>query len=225
MSVQSVIDVARGELNVTEYPPGSNRVKYWEDYDPKMQGQPWCVAFLWWAFTHAGEGRAFFAGAKTASCGTLFRWYQAQGLTVPVPEVKAGDIVLMNFHGGSAPEHCGLAVEVGLKNGVYTVNTVEGNTSPGFEGSQDNGGCVAEKARYIRQIVGVCRPQYTEEVEPVDDIKGHWAEKEIRRCIQRGIIKGYPDGMFAPDHPITRAEVAVVVDRLVQLLVEEGNAG
>jgi hypothetical protein len=49
---------------------------------------------------------------------------------------------------------------------------------------------------------------------PRDDITGHWAEQEIRRCIQRGIIKGYPDGSFQPEKPVTRAELATVLDRL-----------
>lgn len=224
MSVQAVIEVARGELTVTEYPSGSNRVKYWDEYDKTMQGQPWCCSGLWWVFKHAGESAAYFGGAKTASCGTLRRWYKAQGQTVPKADGASGDLAFFNFHGGALPEHVGLIVD--RKNyGWY--QTIEFNTSPGEEGSQENGGCVALKTRHISQIVEVCRPKYKEEEEPMakDDITGHWAEKEIRRCILRGIIKGYPDGTFAPDHPITRAEVAVVVDRLVQLLVGEGHAG
>lgn len=38
MSAEKVIEVARAELGTTEYPPGSNRVKYWDAYDPQMQG-------------------------------------------------------------------------------------------------------------------------------------------------------------------------------------------
>ena len=71
MSLSKVLEIARGELGVCESPPGSNRVKYWEDYDPAYQGQPWCVAFLWWVFQQAGERMSFFGGGKTASCGTL----------------------------------------------------------------------------------------------------------------------------------------------------------
>lgn len=53
--------------------------------------------------------------------------------------------------------------------------------------------------------------------EPTDDISGHWAEPEIRRCMQRGIVKGYPDGTFRPEKPVTRAEVAVIIDRLLNM--------
>ena len=75
MSLNNVLEIARGELGVKESPAGSNRVKYWEDYDKAFQGQPWCVAFLWWCFARAGERMAFFGGGRTASCGTLLMWY------------------------------------------------------------------------------------------------------------------------------------------------------
>ncbi len=221
MSSSKVIEIARGELGVTENPPGSNRVKYWEDYDPKYQGQPWCVAFLWWCFAQAGERMAFFGGGKTASCGTLLRWYREQGLTVPVEQVQPGDIVILNFSGTQDTQHCGIVVEVEdvvFCDGTYDrskrIKTIEGNTTPGLEGSQDNGGSVALKTRYPSQIVGVCRPQYQPEPVQVDDITGHWAEKAIRRCMERGLLRGYPDGSFQPDKPVTRAELAVILDRM-----------
>ena len=44
MSLSKVLEVARGELGYTEQPV--NRTKYWQDYDPSFQGQPWYIAFL-----------------------------------------------------------------------------------------------------------------------------------------------------------------------------------
>lgn len=40
MSLSKVLEIATLELGVCEDPPGSNNVKYWDAYDPKMQGQP-----------------------------------------------------------------------------------------------------------------------------------------------------------------------------------------
>ena len=217
MSAEAVIAVAREELGYTESPKDSNMTKYGSDYG--MNGQPWCVMFLWWCFRQAGESGAFFGGGKTASCSILLQWYKAMGQVVPVSEAQPGDIVLLNFNGAGTPDHCGL---VERKGGVC-LYTIEGNTTPGLEGSQDNGGSVAQKMRYIYQIVAVCRPKYKEDDMPRDDTTGHWAEKEIRRCIQRGIIKGYPDGNFQPDKPVTRAELAAVVDRLIQLFIGEDD--
>ena len=217
MSLNKVLEVARRELGQTESPAGSNNTKYGAAYG--LQGQPWCVIFLWWLFREAGESAAFFGGAKTASCGTLLRWYREQGLTVPVSEVQPGDIVILNFHGTQDTEHCGLVVDYSLRVSPKTgapefVVTIEGNTTPGLEGSQDNGGSVALKNRDFWNIVAVCRPKYSEEPETVDDVTGHWAEEAIRWCIEKGLMRGHEDGSFQPDKPVTRAELATVLDRM-----------
>jgi N-acetylmuramoyl-L-alanine amidase len=47
-----------------------------------------------------------------------------------------------------------------------------------------------------------------------DDITGHWAEPSIRKAIEKGVMKGYTDGTFKPDDPVTRAQLAVILDRL-----------
>ena len=216
MSLSKVIEIARADLGYTENPPGSNRVKYWDAYDPKMQGQPWCVAFLWWVYQQAGERMAFFGGGKTASCSMLLRWYREQGLAVDVADIQVGDIVILNFSGTKDTQHCGLVTvvdRVAVTRKLLQIQTIEGNTS--VNGSQDNGGMVAEKTRYPSQIVGVCRPPYKpDDPQPVDDVSGHWAEHSIRRAISRGLMLGYPDGSFQPDKPVTRAELAVILDRL-----------
>ena len=210
MSLSKVIEVARGELGYTETPV--NLTKYWQDYDPSFQGQPWCVAFLWWVFQQAGERMAFFGGGKTASCSMLLRWYREQGLVVDKRDIQIGDILILNFSGTQDTQHCGIVVDKGKLAGTWY--TSEGNTTPGEEGSQDDGGCVALKMRSVKNVVAVCRPQYKDDPQLVYDITGHWAEKAIRRCMERGLLRGYPDGSFQPDKPVTRAELAVILDRL-----------
>lgn len=219
MSLSKVIEVAERELGYTESPPDSNRTKYWDAYEPSWQGQPWCVIFLWWVFQEAGERMAFFGGAKTAACSTLLNWYRQQGQGISLNEIQRGDIVFYNFSGSSSPQHVGIVIS----RAGNLVTCIEGNTSPGSEGSQDNGGCVAKKSRYIYQIVGAARPQYHPEPvpvpEPKDDISGHWAEADMRRSNKLGIIKGYPDGTFRPDKAVTRAEMAVIANRLIDLFL------
>lgn len=52
---------------------------------------------------------------------------------------------------------------------------------------------------------------------PFKDVPSdHWAADEIRRVKEAGIMSGHSDGTFRPDQPPTRAELAVVVDRLLQ---------
>lgn len=222
MSLQAVISAARAELGVTESPAGSNRVKYWDLFGPEWQGQPWCCAFLAWIFDTAGERMAFFGGGKTASCSMLLRWYKEQGLTVPVEDVQVGDIVLLNFNGKGTPDHCGLVTEV-LGNGWY-IQTIEGNTTNTDKNTSNdsNGGMVCAKTRYPSQIVGVCRPQYkSDDPQPVDDVTGHWAKASIEWAMEKGLIKGYPDGSFKPNNPLARAEACAIFERFYDLLWED----
>ena len=38
----------------------------------------------------------------------------------------------------------------------------------------------------------------------------------ILKAYSSGLINGYPDGTFRPNNPITRAEMAVVLDRYIK---------
>ena len=46
------------------------------------------------------------------------------------------------------------------------------------------------------------------------DYDDHWAAPYIRWAIREGLLKGYPDGTFQPDKPVTRAELAVILHRM-----------
>lgn len=48
------------------------------------------------------------------------------------------------------------------------------------------------------------------------DISGHWAERAIKQAAGMGYVEGYGDGTFHPDAPMTRAEVAVLLNRVLQ---------
>ena len=46
------------------------------------------------------------------------------------------------------------------------------------------------------------------------DTAGHWAASSIDRWSDYGVIDGYTDGSFGPGDSITRAQMAVILDRL-----------
>ncbi|BCV23306.1 glucosaminidase domain-containing protein [Gelria sp. Kuro-4] len=48
------------------------------------------------------------------------------------------------------------------------------------------------------------------------DIEGHWAKADIEAVAKAGLMSGYPDGRFGPDEPVTRAQLAAVVNRLLK---------
>lgn len=224
MSLEKVIQLAYSQVGITEYPPNSNRVKYntayygWDVKDTADAKFPWCVTFLWWVFNSGDERRAFFNGGKTASCTALKTLYQAEGrLFTDKGNYQKGDIALMNFNGGTSTDHCGLIVEV---HEGY-VKTIEGNTSE--RSSQDNGGMVCIKNRSPINIVAVCRPEYSslEEAKIVTDYEDSWAKEEIEKVIASGIMIGDGKGNFRPGDNISRAEVATVVNRVIDYILKE----
>lgn len=50
---------------------------------------------------------------------------------------------------------------------------------------------------------------------PPDVGDDFWAEDAIRWAVTNGLMQGYPDGTFRPDNPVTRAELATILWRMV----------
>lgn len=48
------------------------------------------------------------------------------------------------------------------------------------------------------------------------DVQGHWAQAEIKRAVQLGIIQGYSDQTFRPDQSVSRQELIAMLDRALQ---------
>ncbi len=46
------------------------------------------------------------------------------------------------------------------------------------------------------------------------DVVGHWAQKDIELLAARGVIEGTAPGVFAPERPVTRAEMAALLVKL-----------
>lgn len=53
------------------------------------------------------------------------------------------------------------------------------------------------------------------------DTVRHWAKNDIAALVKSGALNGYPDGSFRPDQPITRAEAAAALNRLLGLGAKE----
>ena len=54
------------------------------------------------------------------------------------------------------------------------------------------------------------------------DVQGHWAQAEIEKWSEKGIIQGY-NGVFRPNEPVTRAEMAVMLDRIMNYQEKADN--
>lgn len=183
-----VLKIAAGQLGTTESPAGSNRTKYgkWMGLD----GQPWCMSFVQWCFDQAGTPLPY----KTGSCSALLNWYRAhRPESVFVSGPQPGDIAIFTFG------HTGI-VEKALPNAVQCI---EGNTSPGAAGSQDNGGGVYRRQRNMALVRALIRPYPKKEdimtgKEIYDALNDYlskqpvpnWAKAELEEAVRMGITDG-----------------------------------
>lgn len=118
-----------------------------------MIGQPWCGLTVWEICRHVGlelDKRTMSTVAIRDMARRKIGGYR--GWT-SIEHAQPGDFIVYSFTGGG-PEHVGMYVGNG--------RVVEGNTSPGSGGSQNNGGgiyirTVAERRPYI---LGVAQPAY-----------------------------------------------------------------
>ncbi|MCU6711946.1 InlB B-repeat-containing protein [Paenibacillus sp. J5C_2022] len=60
-------------------------------------------------------------------------------------------------------------------------------------------------------------PSPSENESNLTDIKGHWAEADIRELIELGAISGYPNQTFKPNSPITRAQFVSILVKALKL--------
>jgi len=73
----------------------------------------------------------------------------------------------------------------------------------------------AEMASIVARLLPAGAGDQTSSALP-SDVQGHWASAAIGKAIQAGILKGYPDGSFQPDRPLTRAETVRVLNQLLE---------
>ncbi|SHI81631.1 S-layer homology domain-containing protein [Dethiosulfatibacter aminovorans DSM 17477] len=77
----------------------------------------------------------------------------------------------------------------------------------------------AEFVTFINRTFG-----YKEEAEslPFSDVTGEeWFSGQLKVAIKKGFIEGYPDGTFRPEKPISRQEVAVILNGILLYPADE----
>lgn len=152
---------ARKQIGTTEQPPGSNdggKVRKWWSWLGYTFPVPWCGCFA--GFSGIKKGKANIP-AKLRLGYTPYIDADAKagqnGLTdVGADGCKKGTYVVFHFGAGGA-KHVGIATGP-VRDGLIT--TIDGNTSSGTSGSQDNGGGVFERTRPISQVIRFADPDY-----------------------------------------------------------------
>lgn len=144
-------------VGVVERPAGSNSgplIDFWIKSQGGVPGYPWCAyfvcAFVKWAGgpdIQDGYTVTIVQSARRKQKGLTLAW--ERGKTPGPPPKGAGLIRFWKFPGvsGALCDHTGIDIGDG--------RTVEGNTSPGNGGSQDNGGGVYLRNRGDQYVVAV----------------------------------------------------------------------
>lgn len=189
MTGRDVALLAATQVGISENPPSSNNVRYntWY-YGREVSGSayPWCMVFVQWVFAQLGVALP----QRTASCGALMRAAQMSGQWV-TEDYRPGDVVIYDFPGGAATDHCGI-VESVTDSGVVAI---EGNTG---SGSDADGGQVQRRSRANSVIVGAVRAkdlmeEVTEEmVDRYDTVAGcpSWAQSTVDKLVAMGYLTG-----------------------------------
>ena len=189
MTGQDVALLAATQVGISESPPNSNNVRYntWY-YGREVSGgsYPWCMVFVQWVFAQAGVALP----QRTASCGALMRAAQMSGEWV-TEDYRPGDVLIYDFPGGAATDHCGIAESVTDSGAV----AIEGNTG---SGSDADGGQVQRRSRAFSVIVGAVRAkdlmeEVTKEmVDRYDTVAGcpSWAQSTVDKLVAMGYLTG-----------------------------------
>lgn len=80
----------------------------------------------------------------------------------------------------------------------------------------------AEFVTLLQRVLAPTTPSTSNTNQEFRDSTNHWARESILAAVQRGYIKGYTDNTFRPNAPITRAEIASIISRLVTFDQLEG---
>ena len=188
VTAQTILELARGEIGVTESPPGSNRVKYNTFYygrEVSGSNLHWCAVFVWWLFGQAGVPELYFGGGKTAYCPALLYHHRHQKVS---GDYRPGDILFFNFDGGMLARHVGVCEAF---DGTF-VTTIDGNTGTSNEA---NGGAVLRRTRHKKYIVGAYRPAYQEEETMTQEqfdsmLEDYLNRQREKRPVQLWLLEG-----------------------------------
>lgn len=153
MSIDKILSLARGELGVTESPPGSNNVKYNTSfYGGEVHGAnfPWCCAFIWWLFRECGLSALFCGGQKTAYCPFVVQYARDNGMW-RTEGYRPGDLLLYDWNGDGVADHIGIC-ETDTDEAGY-LWAIEGNC----------GDAVQRTHSWTGSIMGAYRPAYENE--------------------------------------------------------------
>jgi len=97
-----------------------------------------------------------------------------------------------------------------LKQQPAELGKVTLSPAPPSTATQSPGQLLQKNAHYPYPILPQQAPELAQGII-FPDVTGHWAQSFIQALAARDIIRGFPDGTFRPDQPVTRAQFAAMI--------------
>ena len=94
-----------------------------------------------------------------------------------------------------------------LEHKAYMFGYTDGTVRPNGRITRAEAAALVTRLLGIESIGAATKPMFT-------DTPSAWYNKAINAAVQRGIMKGYPDGRFRPNAPITRAEFTQMIAQI-----------
>ena len=122
------------------------------------------------------------------------------GTSAAAPALASLIVLLLNRYGDFNQEEC---VEI-LKSISMKLPNIE-------DYKQGWGLPILPLSDELKIIVGGT-PMVFKDVE-----QDRWSKKAIDFCVEKGLMIGFEDGTFRPTEPVTREQIAVILERLIKL--------
>ncbi len=140
-----------------------------------------------------------YRGAKSA----------ISGFSVPIIE-EAGELIFAHTKVGRTQGESGR-----VEMAQFTFRTIQAGKAS----------VELKKAKLVNSVIKALEPEADVRIEldirqpfkAFTDISGHWAKGNIELAGSLGLVDGYPDGTFRPQHLITRAEFTSMLVRALAM--------
>lgn len=149
---KKIIDLAKSQNGIKEFPSGSNKSKYGEWYG--LNGYRWCAMFVSWVYSNAGYPLGHIEGKNGyQSCQGGYNHWKATGELTKDP--KPGDIVLFDWEVDGHADHTGIFDSWTDGSKTHFLSW-EGNTAVG---NNSNGGQVMQRMRNVSVVKSFVHPK------------------------------------------------------------------
>lgn len=177
-TVERFIEIAKGEVGVVE--EKYNDVKYNEWYygrevsasSDESGSYAWCAVFISWCAYMANIPESVIPKFALCSAGRSF-YKEVDRYDTDLKSVKKGDIVFINWSGGTKLQHVGIVVDIT----DTAIITVEGNRSNAVRLETYNIG--------DKRLIGFAHPDF----DSLDPVEEKTDEREETLTVKTSVLK------------------------------------